>query len=60
MEPTERSMPRVSTTKSMPMAMMPAPEATWRTTFIRLRSVRNASDQKDATITSTRKMPNVP
>ena len=55
-EPTDRSMPRVRMTKSMPTAMMPAPEATWRSTLRMFGMVRKLSDHSDAATTSTRKI----
>ena len=58
-EPTDRSMPRVRMTNSMPTAMMPV-GATWRSTFMTLRSVRKALDCEAAPSTSTRKIAAVP
>ena len=58
-EPTERSMPRVRMTKSMPIAIRLVPEI-WRSTLMMLRSVRKTSDIDAATITSATRMATVP
>ncbi len=54
-EPTERSIPAVMITKVIPVPMM-AKMDTWRTTFVRLWTVRNSFEVKDMRTTSTASM----
>ena len=54
-EPTDRSIPRVRMTNSIPTAIRPVPE-TCRSTFMRFRSVRNTSDMLAAMASSTNRI----
>ncbi len=56
--PTDRSMPPVSTTSSMPTDMMPTP-ATWREMLARLDTDRKSSDTNEAATTSTARIATV-
>ena len=53
-------MPAVRITYSIPTAMMPALDATWRSTLKMFVLVRKLGDQIAAAMTSTTKMPSVP
>ena len=57
-EPTERSMPPVRITSSMPMEITPV-LATWRSTFSMLRLLKKLEEMRLATSTSTAKMATV-
>ena len=59
MEPTERSIPRVRITKSIPIAMIPVPDI-WRRRFVPFLTDRNASDWNDATAIRIRRITGVP